>query len=214
MPDGASTPYHAPENVPKPVLRYDPRRTPCRVGLANELFWRRRGVLRSAHPLQAVAASGPMATHLVGDAVGDDRPLPHGERTAYYRIAAARGLVVSVGTPLIDHLTLVHAPEDVRLERGEWRVANFYRDRRFVLVETGGAEREVIVRERRPLFVRSYCEGQLRRDLLREGLVVEREIDGVRVDSANAGDVFDWMMRRNAGNSYPYYLPRVAAWGA
>ncbi len=60
---------------------YDPRTTPSRVGAVTNRFWRRPGVLRSAHPTHAFAAIGKHAVALLADhdhtrsALSKDGPL-------------------------------------------------------------------------------------------------------------------------------------------
>ncbi|MBI2200709.1 MAG: AAC(3) family N-acetyltransferase, partial [Armatimonadetes bacterium] len=44
---------------------YDPARSPSQVGAVTDRFWRRPGVLRSAHPTHSFAASGPLAGYLL-----------------------------------------------------------------------------------------------------------------------------------------------------
>ncbi len=46
-------------------LPYDPRTTPSRVGAMTDRFWRRPGVLRSAHPTHSFAAIGKHASALL-----------------------------------------------------------------------------------------------------------------------------------------------------
>jgi len=192
------------------VLTYDPVKTPCNVGLTNELFRLSPGARRSLHPLQCVSARGPLAEDLLRDNLNRNKPLPHGVDSAYYRICKHGGIVVSIGVPLIEYFTLIHTAEDLR--DAEWPVKNFFRERRF-RVRIGGSCDEWTVRERCPLFVRSICEGQLHRDLLREGLLHEGRAGTIRVDWANAAEVLEFLMRRNQGNSYPYFLTGWAKWG-
>lgn len=44
---------------------YDPAQTPSVVGAVTDRFWRRPGVLRSAHPTHSFAAAGKLACHLL-----------------------------------------------------------------------------------------------------------------------------------------------------
>jgi len=192
------------------LVRYDPLKTPCHVGLTNELFRRLPGAQRSMHPLQSVSARGPQASELLQNNLNDSRPLPHGVDSAYYRICQKRGLVVSIGVPLLEYFTLIHTAEDVR--DSEWPIRDFFRERRF-RVRSGPDEAEWVVRERRPLFARSYCEGQLHRDFLREGILHEGKAGSLRVDFARANEVFEYLMWRNKGNTYPYFLANLAKWG-
>lgn len=184
------------------VLSYDPRRTPSKVGLMSELFRRSPGVERSLHPLSSLAARGPAAAGLLRDNLNARRPLPHGVDSGYHRFCRAGGTVVSINVPLIRAISVAHAPEEVR--DAEWQVPDFFYPRRF-MIRTAEGEQEWTVRERHPVWVRHISLGQLRRDLLREGIMKESTVGSVRVDSADAGEMFDYMWRRNERAPYPYF---------
>lgn len=188
-------------------LVYEPAKTPSRVGFLTELFRRRPGVLRSRHPLSSLACRGPMAEAWLRDNLDGEAPLPHGHGSAYHRFCESDGLVISIGTPLIKAITVLHVAEELR-DR-EWPVRGFFYERRFVLRESGG-DRTIVVRERRPQFVRSLALGQVRRDLLRAGILRESELQGVRIDCASAGAVLAYMSGRQASSSYPYLWPSLA----
>jgi len=183
------------------VLTFDPLRTPTSNGLANELFRRGRDTTRSCHPLQTVSAAGPLASVLLQSNLHSDKPLPHGPDSPYFRFSKRRGIVVGVGLPLLDYCTIVHTAEDAR--PGGPLTADFYRERRFIVRE-GVRASEWIVHERRPLYSRAYSEVELRRDLLREGILHEGCVGSVRVDWLNAGDLLDYMLERNKQSTYPY----------
>jgi aminoglycoside 3-N-acetyltransferase len=202
--------YHARGDKSKVVLAYDPKRTPSSTGLTSELFRQLRTSQRSMHPLQTISCQGPRTQELLSDNLNSKRPLPHGIHSGYYRLCLAGGTVLSIGIPLIKCCTLIHVAEDVR--DSEWPAKDFFRERRF-RVRVGTDEQQWVVRERRPLFARSYCDGQLHRDLLREGILKEGYAGTVRVDYANARSIFEYLMRRNAGCTYPYYLPTLARLG-
>lgn len=189
------------------VLTYDPLKTPCNVGLTNELFRISPGTQRSLHPLQSVSARGPRAAEVLAHNLNRRKPLPHGVDSSYYHVCKSGGVVVSIGVPLIECFTLIHTAEDVR--DAEWPVKNFFRERRF-RVRIGESCDEWIVRERRPLFARSYSEGQLHRDLLREGILHESRVSTIRVDWASAADVLSFMLLANSSSTYPYYCPRLS----
>jgi aminoglycoside 3-N-acetyltransferase len=203
--------YHSPGNKSDLILDYDPHKTPCQVGLANEIFRQLPGTQRSLHPLQSVSARGPRAADILRNNLNRSKPLPHGADSSYYRVCTGGGIVVGFGIPLIEYLTLIHVAEDIR--DADWPVNDFYRERRF-RVRINEKWEEWTVRERRPLFARSYCEGQIHRDLLREGLLHEGHVGTIRVDWANAGEVLEFLLYRNKGNSYPYYFTSLAKLGA
>lgn len=190
------------EDLARPVV-YDPTSTPCGVGLANELFWRRKGVQRSLHPYNTLAACGPLATELLHDNLNDAKPLAHGVHSAYYRFCLHDGLIISVGVPLGRYMTLVHTAEDVR-DR-EWQVPGFFEEKRY-LVRAEGREKEWTVRQSRPVYrMFSLCMRKFIRDLLREGILHEGAVGSVRVDWAHAREVFEFLMQRNRLSPYPYY---------
>lgn len=186
--------------------KYDPRMTPSSVGLITELFRRRPGTSRSMHPLSSLAASGPLAGAILEDNLSGPGALPHGVHSGYYRCCQMDGLVVSLGVPLINYLTVMHVAEEVRDD--DWPIKGFFRTRRFIVVDEG-REDQWEVRERKPEFVRCLALEKFRRDLLREGILHESTSLGIRIDWANAHDVFDFMMARNA-SGYPYYFTRLA----
>jgi aminoglycoside 3-N-acetyltransferase len=202
--------YHSRIDKSRLVLNYDPELTPSSVGLVSELFRKFPGSLRSRHPLQTLSCWGRRAEELLSGNLNDDKPLPHGVYSGYYRFCVARGLVLSIGVPLIKCCTLIHVAEDVRDAEGPAK--NFFRERRF-RVRLGRDEHDWIVRERRPLFARSYCDGQLHRDLLREGILKEGLAGTIRFDYANAHSIFEYLMHRNAGTTYPYFLTGLARLG-
>lgn len=92
---------------PDPV--FDPRATHSTTGLITETFRGRESVLRSIHPTHSVAASGPLARHVVdghrtATALGMDSPL--------HRLALAGGFVLLLG---VGHTSnaMVHVGEAV-----------------------------------------------------------------------------------------------------
>jgi aminoglycoside 3-N-acetyltransferase len=192
-------------------LTYDTKKTPSSVGLISELFRRQPATLRSLHPLSSVAAQGPLAEELLQDNLNERLPLPHGTDSPYYRICRAGGTVLGLGVALIKAMTILHVAEEAC--DANWPVPGFFYKRKFRVVDREGVVLEAVVRERRPEYVRSLILSAVRRDLLREGLLREYSIDGVRIATADARGVFEYMQERQKTSTYPYLLPRVAGWG-
>lgn len=194
------------------LLRYSPRRTPSSVGLLTEFFRREPDALRSAHPLSSLAALGPEAAALLRDNLNDCEPLPHGVDSGYYRFCRAGGLVLGIGVDLLKYLTILHVPEEVA--DAAWPVRGFFARRRFLVEQENGDDREVVVRERRPEFVRGLSHRRLRREFTAEGFLRETLVDGVRVDTVASGPFLEFVTMRQRKGPYPYYFPALARVGS
>ncbi len=88
---------------------FDPGRTPSRVGLLTDVFWRMDGVLRTCHPTHSFAAAGPDAPTLLGGPV-DYEPLGMGSPIDRVRLAGGRILLIGVGH---NRNSTVHLAEDL-----------------------------------------------------------------------------------------------------
>lgn len=190
------------KHSPDEIITYDPSITPCGVGLVNELFWRKQGVKRSLFPYNMLAASGPLVDELLKDNLNERNPFPHGVDSGYYRFCQRNGLVVSIGVPLRDCITVVRVVEDVR---PDWPIKDFFTERRFRVVE-GETAREWTVRLIREKYGKyCHCRRKMARDMIAEGVIQEGHVGTVRVDWARAGEVYEFFWRRTEKRPYPYY---------
>jgi len=184
------------------IAVYDPARTPCAVGLINDFFWRSKGVRRSLFPFNMLAACGPLADELLRDNLNERKPSPHGVDSGYYRICRHNGLVVSVGVPLRECLTLAHVVEEVR---ADWPIRDFFTERRYQVVQ-GGIAREWTVRVLREEYEKfCHCRKKMGRDLVAEGVIHEGSVGTVRVDWARAAEIYEFFWRKTMERPYPYY---------
>jgi aminoglycoside 3-N-acetyltransferase len=192
-----------PEEKREQAIYYNPQTTSCAVGLANELFWRRKGVLRSMHPYNSLAAYGPLAEELLHDNLNRMKPLPHGVYSGYYRFSQKNGLVISIGVALADSMTLIHSPEEVRDQ--EWPIKDFFEERNY-LIRIGDKDELYTIRQRRAEYGKyCICVHKIFRDLAREGILHESMMGNVRIDWIRSKDMFDVFMARNKHSHYPYY---------
>lgn len=193
------------------IITYDPARTPCHVGLANELFWRQKDTKRSLFPFNMLAARGPLADELLRDNLNGRKPSPHGRDSGYFRFCERNGLVISIGVPLTECLTLVNVVSEVR---EDWPVRDFLSERRYRVVRHGVAA-DWSVRVAREEFDKfCHCRRRMGRDLVAEGVIHEGTVGTLRVDSARAGEVFDFFWRKTEERPYPYYGLWLARLGA
>ena len=153
-------------------------------------------------PFNMLAAYGPLADELLRDNLNERKPSPHGADSGYYRISQHNGLVVSIGVPLRECITIAHVVEEVRTD---WPIKDFFTERRYRVVQ-GGVGKEWTVRLRRPEYAKfCHCRKKVGRDLTAEGVIHECSVGTVRVDWARAGEVYDFFWRKTAKRPYPYY---------
>lgn len=193
------------------VLNYRVDRTPASTGLLAEMFRRTSGVRRSRHPLSSLAVRGPLAEQLLEDNLNDRRPLPHGRDSAYFRFCQFDGGILGLGVNLIKVLTVLHVPEEARDET--WPVRNFFQERHFNVQDGRNDSMQVVVRERRPEFVRSLALSLVRKDLIGQGIMEEVSKSGVRCDYVQSGPLLRLFEEEQRASTYPYFLPRLAALG-
>jgi aminoglycoside N3'-acetyltransferase len=184
------------------IITYDPSRTSCGVGLTNELFWRKNGVKRSLFPYNMLAACGPLTDELLWNNLNEQRPSPHGADSGYYRICQRNGLVVSIGVPLRECITIAHVVEEVR---PGWPIKDFFTERRFRVARDGVAKEWTVRLPRDEYGKFCWCHKKMGRDLVAEGVIHEGSVGTVRVDWAKAGEVYEFFWHKTAKRPYPYF---------
>jgi hypothetical protein len=149
-----------------------------------------------------LAARGPLADELLRDNLNERKPSPHGVDSGYYRFCQRNGLVVSIGVPLRDCLTLARVVEEVR---SDWPIKDFFSEHRYRVVQDGTAK-EWAVRLTRDNYDKfCHCGKKMGRDLKTEGVIHEGNVGTVRVDWARAGEIYEFFRRKSANQPYPYY---------
>lgn len=190
------------KHSPGQIITYDPVRTPSAVGIVNELFWRGKGVRRSLCPFNMLAARGPLADELLRENLNERKPSPHGVDSGYYRFCERNGLVVSIGVPLRDCLTIARVVEEVRCD---WPIRDFFSEQRYRVVQDGVSKEWTIRVPREKYDKFCHCGKKMGRDLVSEGVIHEGRVGSLRVDWARAGEVFEFFWRKSQKHPYPYY---------
>lgn len=88
---------------------FDAETSPSAVGYLSECFRRRKGVLRSLHPVHSVAAFGKNAEYITKD--HDKCETGCGEGTPYLKIAELGGKAILLGVDM-DRNTTMHSMEE------------------------------------------------------------------------------------------------------
>ncbi|NLD87275.1 MAG: AAC(3) family N-acetyltransferase [Clostridiales bacterium] len=88
---------------------FDAATSPSAVGYISEVFRRRKGVLRSLHPVHSVAAYGKMAQYIVSG--HEDCESGCGEGTPYFKLKEIGAKAVLLGVDM-DRNTIMHSLEE------------------------------------------------------------------------------------------------------
>lgn len=192
-------------DVSKLVLNYDPINTPAWTGVLPNTLMRFPGAIRSLHPLNTMVAIGHEAREMMADNIVGDRPLPCGLSSSWHYCFKKNAKIIAVGADLAHSLTMIHVAEDILDEN--WVVKNWYRERKFKILDNVNKFHGCVitVRERHPKWAMHYAERTLSIDLIKKGLTIQRNINGVNIEIINAKPLIDYLMSRNE-KGYPYYL--------
>lgn len=184
------------------VCSYDPETTPAWTGAVPNAAIKRKGSFRSLHPLNSMVAIGPLAEAMMEGNVDGDRPFACGPTSSWAFCARHGAKVLALGADMAHSLTMIHVAEDLKGE--DWPVTDWYRDRRFRIKERG-AWREIAVRERHPRWAMYYGERTLSRDLVREGISLSTQVEGVNVEALRGDAMLRYLDSRNH-TLYPYFF--------
>jgi aminoglycoside 3-N-acetyltransferase len=113
-------------------------------------------------------------------------------------------IIVGIGTDLTHSLTMLHVAED--LLAFDWPIKNWYRERRFRVVDSDDNFDKIInIYERRPKWgTLHFAERTLCKDLSNVGILKSVIIDGVLVEAIRAKELIDFLNKKNH-SGYPYF---------
>lgn len=185
------------------VIKYDPDTTPAWTGVITNLFLKYPKTERSLHPLNTMAALGPLAKPMMENNISGYKPLPCGENSSWKYCADKGAKIVALGADMAHSLTMIHVAEDAYSDK--WPIKGWYRDRKCI-VSDKGEESEITVRERYPKWATHYAERTLYKDLLKSGIMTKDFVDGIKIELINdSRDLIDFLLEKNEGG-YPYYF--------
>lgn len=121
--------------------QFNVQRDPASVGILCELFRRREGTVRSAHPGQSVCARGPLAADLVAD--HHRHPLGCGPRSPFAKLLDYKAQVLGLGLPPL-WTTFLHVVEDLDLEAYPWTMYGEEK-RQFKVIDAHGESSEITI---------------------------------------------------------------------
>lgn len=192
-------------DVSKLELVYDVKKTMPWTGVLPLKLMQMPGAVRSRHPVNSMVAIGPQAKAMMARNLQGDKPLPHGPQSSWKFCVDHGAIIVALGVDMAHSLTMIHVAEESYED--EWPVREWYRDRKFKVVD-GEFSEKVVVRERDPRWALYFAERTLSRELKRAGLLISTSIDGILVEVIESKGLLEFLNERKA-RAYPYFaIPR------
>ena len=159
----------------------------------------------SRFPLNTLVALGPLAKPMMENNLVGDLPTACGENSSWKFCLDHDAYLIGLGTDLAGCLTMIHTAEDILDEK--WPIKNWYRERIFK-IQDKDFETLKAVRERQPKWGSLHWAGRtLRKDLLKNNILITRKIDGILVEIIKAKELITFLNSRNS-KGYPYYFVR------
>lgn len=185
------------------VLEYCPDKTLAWTGMIPNVFLTYPNVIRSRHPLNTLAATGPLAEKMLKNNISGYKPLPNGENSSWKFCVDHKAKIIGLGVDLIDSLTMIHTAEDT--EPGKWDKYDWYRDRKFRIIDNDKSI-EIVVRERKPEKAIHFAKKTLAKDLLNEGILTKDNIGGVKLEMILESERLIEFLKSKNKNGYPYFM--------
>ena len=189
-------------DLSKVVCKYDSRRTPISSGMIPSMLMREKGAVVSMHPLNTMAALGPLAEAMMEHNMEGEKPTPHGENSSWKFCVDHDAVIVALGVQMIHHLTIAHVADEAY---GTTPYEDWYDERPFDIVMPDKHVERRIVRDRKPKWGLLHdAEMNFGRDLERDGIMHLAMIDGVPVGILRAKELITYIKNRKH-KAYPYY---------
>jgi len=186
----------------KIVCHYDPKRTPVTTGMIPSMLMREKDAFISLHPLNTLAAVGPLAEPMMEHNLEGDRPSPHGPNSSWKFCADNDAIIVSLGVNMVHHLTMVHVNDECN---ENWPYKDWYDDLQFEIVMPDKSLIRKTVRNRKPQWGLLYdAEINMGEDLKKAGIMKTKEIDGVPVGVVKSSELM-LFLENHKHKGYPYY---------
>ena len=177
-------------NTDELVCKYNPRKTMISSGMLPYVMVKRVDSEVSLHPLNPMVAIGPLAKPMMEHNLDGDAPSPHGPGSSWKFCFDHHAMIVGLGVNLYHHNTICHIYEEA-FGSPKWNDEEWYRRRKFIIVN-GDAQKEVVVRERRPEWgMLRLAELNAKREFTKHKMIKEQTIGGIAVSIADSHKVIE-----------------------
>lgn len=189
-------------DISEKIYVYKRHKTPIKTGALPMALAKKKGAIRSPHPINTMVAVGRLAYSLMEGNIEGVSPLPCGVNSSWKKCVDYNAWVIGLGVDLAHSLTMIHVAEDVKDDK--WPIKNWYRNKHFKIIDNGFTL-EKTLRERQPLWgALHFAERTLCKDLLASGLMSSHCIEGVIIEAVRSQDLLNLLNSKNV-NGYPYF---------
>ena len=186
----------------KITCHYDPKRTPVTTGLIPSMLMREKDACISLHPLNTMAAVGPLAETMMEHNLDGEKPTPHGPNSSWKFCADHNAYIIALGVNMAHHLTMGHVYEENCID---WPFKDWYNELQFDIVMPDKTIKRQVVRDRKPKwgFIHD-AELNLENELRKAKVMKEAEIEGVEMGIMRASDLMNFFSNMKH-KGFPYY---------
>ena len=193
-------------NTDNLVCTYNVKKTIVQSGLLPYIMLRREDSVVSHHPFNPLVAIGPLAEPMMEHNLDGDMPSPHGPNSCWKFCYDHNAIVVGLGVELDHYNTISHINEEA-FGNWKWSDEEWFRKRKFVVIDEKGYKQNVVVKERKPEWgMLRFAELHANRDRNTSGLIRRTKIDDqIVICIEKAKDYIDYLQENNKKGKY-YYI--------
>lgn len=183
------------------VRTYDTQKSRVTSGLLPYTMLKRKDSFVSRFPLNPMVAIGRYAETMMEKNLEGDLPSAHGANSSWKFCLDKNAWVIGLGVNLAMCNTITHVAEEAF---EDWLDKDWYKTSKFI-IKDGDFEIEKEIKERKlEKALLHYAEFNLNKDILRNGILVEDEIEGIRVGILSSQQYISFL-RSHKNSTYPYF---------
>lgn len=184
------------------IFEYNVQKSKIKTGLLPTYLHRRKGAIRSRHPINTMVAFGPLAEKLMETNLVDDFSLACGTNSSWKKCVDHNAYIVGIGVDLTHSLTMIHVAEDMNNKK--WPIKNWYRKKKFRVIDNN-YDKTFTLQERNPKWgALHFAERTLFKDLISNNILTSTIVNGVTVEIINSKKLIYFLNSKNS-KGYPYF---------
>ncbi|WP_373126558.1 AAC(3) family N-acetyltransferase [Bacteroides sp. HPS0048] len=183
---------------------YNVQRSRVVTGFLPYYMMLRKNCVISRHPLNPMAAIGPLAELMMKNNIEGEKPSPHGSNSSWKFCLDNKAIVIGLGVDLGHYLTITHVAEEAY---SDWPIMDWYRERKFTIVDHDYT-RDIVVRERKPKWgTMFFAERNLKKRLLKKGILRVCTVGNIDVSAVDSQEYISYLRSIN-DKGFPYIVPK------